>query len=375
MTNAELYRQSLSSLTPSEDWRARTLAAMESAAPRPARRRALPILAACAALAIAAGLGWRWFSGPTPRTFPGGTVSQDPGYTSAQTLEKIAWSAPVGMGLGGSDDTRGFFMVHDLEEMTGVNPTLDNTDRIKELPVYKNPIPSEEEQLRFAQAVAAALGTEITGYESYDPGTGSPYRYFSADMADGGNMTMENLNSCYILLPKKYIPSRQIWLPENLPLPAWADTLEKAAPLLWEQLAPLAGFDSPALEVTTHYNIYGEQSQNFFWFRHNPEDSLTDQLLDYCFTASGIDSGTSSDGGMSAFYLPCWPTEEGVLYPIRTAEEAVADFRAGDSLGMDAPLPTAPTPNPPRGAGVYEPELSVLHPARLPHHLHPGLLG
>ena len=38
MTNAELYRQSLSSLTPSEDWRARTLAAMESAAPRPARR-------------------------------------------------------------------------------------------------------------------------------------------------------------------------------------------------------------------------------------------------------------------------------------------------------------------------------------------------
>ena len=87
MTNAERYRQSLSSLTPSEDWRARTLAAMESAAPRPARRRALPILAACAALAIAAGLGWRWFSGPAPRTFPGGTVSQDPGYTSAQTLE------------------------------------------------------------------------------------------------------------------------------------------------------------------------------------------------------------------------------------------------------------------------------------------------
>lgn len=39
MTNAELYRQSLSALTPGEDWRERTLAAMESAAPRPARRR------------------------------------------------------------------------------------------------------------------------------------------------------------------------------------------------------------------------------------------------------------------------------------------------------------------------------------------------
>ena len=337
MTNAELYRQSLSALTPGEDWRERTLAAMESAAPRSSRRRTLPILAACAALAIAAGLIWRWFSGPTPRTFPGGTVSQDPGYTSAQTLEKIAWSAPVGMGMGGSDDTRGFFMVHDLEEMTGVNPTLDNTDRIKELPVYKNPIPGEEEQLRFAQAVAAALGTEITDYESSGPETGSPYRFFSADMADGGDMTMENLNSCYILLPKKYIPSRQIWLPERLPLPAWADTLEKAAPLLWEQLAPLAGFDSPALEVTTHYNIYGEQSQNFFWFRHDPEDSLTDQLLDYCFNRIGDTFWHESDGGMSAFHLPCWPTEEGVLYPIRTAEEAVADFRAGDYLGMDAP--------------------------------------
>lgn len=337
MTNAELYRQSLSSLTPGEDWRERTLAAMESAAPRSTRRRTLPILAACAALVIAAGLVWRWFSGPTPRTFPGGTVSQDPGYTSAQTLEKISWSAPVGMGMGGSDDTRGFFTVRDLEEMTGVNPTLDNTDSIKELPVYKNPIPNEEEQLRFAQNVAAALGTEITDYESHGPETGSPYRYFSADMADGGDMTMENLNSCYILLPKKYIPSRQIWLPENLPLPAWADTLEKAAPLLWEQLAPLAGFDSPALEVTTHYNIYGEQSQNFFWFRHNPEDSLTDQLLDYCFNRIGDRFWYESDGGMSAFYLPCWPTEEGVLYPIRTAEEAVADFRSGDYLGMDAP--------------------------------------
>ena len=42
MTNAELYRQSLSSLTPGEDWQARTLSAMESAAPRPARRRARP---------------------------------------------------------------------------------------------------------------------------------------------------------------------------------------------------------------------------------------------------------------------------------------------------------------------------------------------
>lgn len=325
MTNAELYRQSLSALTPGEDWRERTLAAMESAAPRSARRRTLPILAACAALVIAAGLGWRWFSGSTPRTFPGGTVSQNPGYTSAQTLEKISWSAPVGMGMGGSDDTRGFFMVHDLEEMTGVNPTLDNTDSIKELPVYKNFIPSQWEQLRFAQNVAAALGTEITDYESHGPETGSPYRYFSADMADGGRMSMENLISCHI------------WLPERLPLPAWADTLEKAAPLLWEQLAPLAGFDCPALEVTTHYDFYGEWSQNFFWFNHNPEDSLTDQLLDYCFNRIGDRFWYESDGGMSAFYLPCWPTEEGVLYPIRTAEEAVADFRSGDYLGMDAP--------------------------------------
>ena len=325
MTNDELYRQSLSSLTPGEDWRERTLAAMESASPHPARRRMLPILAACVALVIAAGLGWRWFSGPTPRTFPGGTVSQDPGYTSAQTLEKISWSAPVGMGMGGSDDTQGSFMVHDLEEMTGVNPTLDNTDSIKELPVYKNPIPSQEEQLRFAQNVAAALGTEITDYESYGPETGSPYRFFSAHMADGGRMSMENLISCHV------------WLPEDLPLPAWADTLEKAAPLLREQLAPLAGFDSPVLEVTTHYNIYGEQSQNFFWFHHDPEDSLTDQLLDYCFNRIGDTFWHESDGGMSAFHLPCWPTEEGVLYPIRTAEEAVADFRAGDYLGMDAP--------------------------------------
>ena len=38
MTNAEIYRQSLSSLTPEEDWRARTLSAMGSAVPRPARR-------------------------------------------------------------------------------------------------------------------------------------------------------------------------------------------------------------------------------------------------------------------------------------------------------------------------------------------------
>ena len=161
------------------------------------------------------------------------TVPLDPGYTSAQTLEKIAWSAPVGMGMGGSDDTCGSFMVHDLEEMTGVNPTLDNTDRMKELPVYKNPIPSEEEQLRFAQNVAAALGTEITDYESSGPETGSPYRFFSADMADGGRMTMENLISCHV------------WLPERLSLPDWADTLERPPPCCGSSWLPWPGLTAP----------------------------------------------------------------------------------------------------------------------------------
>ena len=156
------------------------------------------------------------------------------------------------------------------------------------------------------------------------------YRSFTSKCTDGTDIWLSNLNECYVLLP------------ESLPLPGGAETLEEAAPHLWRQLAPLYPMVSPKLEATTSYDFYGRASQWFFWFDDDAGKSLTDRLLDYCFGRVGDVGWHEHTGtGIYTFHLPCWPESEGVLYPIRTAAEAEADFRAGDYLGADVPTDTA----------------------------------
>lgn len=333
MTDAMLYRESLSRMTPGPDWRSQTLAAMDAAAAAPVRRRTPvgPLIAAAAALALVAGGGvgvYRNLNAFRPNEYPGGVLSSAPGYTvGTGELPKITLSAAPDLGMGGFDDTMGMLVVRSPEEQRTQNPTLGNTDSLTELPVYQNRIPTEAEQLGCAETVAAALGTGITSYESNLYGQ---YRSFTSKCTDGTDIWLSNLNECYVLLP------------ESLPLPGGAETLEEAAPHLWRQLAPLYPMVSPKLEATTSYDFYGRASQWFFWFDDDAGKSLTDRLLDYCFGRVGDVSWHEHTGtGIYTFHLPCWPESEGVLYPIRTAAEAEADFRAGDYLGADVPTDTA----------------------------------
>lgn len=333
MNNAAIYRETMSSRVPSAPWRESTLAAMHAAEenPRPARSP-LPRLAACAAVvALLCGAGvfaWQHFYSYTPLTFPGGTLAVKAGYSAAATaaLPKITLSTASDMGMGSFDDSMGMQVVRDPAEQRTQNPTLDNSDGITHLPVYPNRTATEEEQLARAREVAAALGTEITAYER---STNSGYPFFTADCADGTDIWLLNLNECYV---QRHQP---------LALPKAATTLEQAAPHLWAQLSPLFPFTSPTLDATTSYDFYGRQNQWFFWFEGNSEKSLTDRLLDYAFSRVGETGWSQNYPGMSAFRLPCWPVSEGTLYPIRTAAQAEADFRAGEYLGADLPTDLA----------------------------------
>ena len=346
MTDAMLYRESLSRMTPGPDWRSQTLAAMDAAAAAPVRRRTPvgPLIAAAAALALVAGGGvgvYRNLNAFRPNEYPGGVLSSAPGYTvGTGELPKITLSAAPDLGMGGFDDTMGMLVVRSPEEQRTQNPTLGNTDSLTELPVYQNRIPTEAEQLGCAETVAAALGTGIASYESNLYGQ---YRSFTSKCTDGTDIWLSNLNECYVLLP------------ESLPLPGGAETLEEAAPHLWRQLAPLYPMVSPKLEATTSYDFYGRASQWFFWFDDDAGKSLTDRLLDYCFGRVGDVGWHEHTGtGIYTFHLPCWPESEGVLYPIRTAEVG---------LGLR------------RRARLLYPALPDLYPAGLQNHLHPGLLG
>lgn len=331
MSKAMIYREAMASLSPSPDWRERTLEAMYAAEenPRPARSM-WPHLAACAAaLVLLCGAGvfaWQHFYSYTPLTFPGGTLAVNPGYSTAAALPKITLSTASDMGMGGYGDDMGTMVVRDPAEQRTQNPTLDNTDGITHLPVYPNRTATEEEQLARAREVAAALGTEITAYER---STDSGYPFFTADCADGTDIWLMNLNECYVQRP------------QSLALPKAATTLDKAAPHLWAQLSPLYPLASPTLEATTSYDFYGRPSQQFFWFEGDMEKSLTDQLLDYSFARVGATSWSPNYPEMSTFRLPCWPVSEGTLYPIRTAAQAEADFRAGKYLGGDQPTDLA----------------------------------
>lgn len=330
MNNAMLYREAMTSLTPTADWRGRTLAAMTAAEVEPVRRHLplRPLIAVAASLALlVGGFGaYRQFYFYAPITFPGGIASTGPGYSAAATLPKITLSTASDMGMGGYGDDMGTMVVRDPAEQRTQNPTLDNADGITHLPVYKNPTATEEEQLARAREVAAALGTEITAYER---STNSGYPFFTAYCADGTDIWLMNLNECYVQRPP------------SLALPKAAITLDKAAPHLWSQLSPLYPLASPTLQATTSYDFYGRPSQQFFWFEGDMEKSLTDQLLDYSFARVGATSWSPNYPEMSTFRLPCWPVSEGTLYPLRTAAQAEADFRAGNYLGADLPTDLA----------------------------------
>lgn len=269
MSKAMIYREAMSSLSPAADWRERTLEAMYHAEEeKRSARSSWPRLAACAAaLALVCTAGFFiWRQGNSAA--PGGTLQVGPGYVSSTNLSKLTISAP-NESMGAYGDDMGHLVVRDTQEQRSKNPTLDNTDGITELPVYKNDPVMERERL-------------------------------NPELSVSGN------------------------------------TLERQLAKFYEKMAPQGGLAHPTLETTVDYDIYGEAHTWFAWFEDDTSKSLTDRLLDYCFNRLG-DEFYADEFGDSFSYctLPAWPANVGVLYPIRTAEQAEENFRAGEFLGAD----------------------------------------
>ena len=292
MSRVNDYRRAMAGLRPSPGWHERTLAAMEEAAgtrrARHPRRRA----AALAAVLLAACAGVLWWGLPRdgaalPANSPG--VARTPAPDPAPPAD--VWSL--------SDAGGWITIVEDPAQQMGGNPTEGRLDELAELPVYYNQKPTEAQQTARVEALAGKLGLTITSSRWYE-GTAEPSQGWApvlrAEGAGGESLRLEGLY--------------------QLTLSA-AEVSAEALEGLYPDAAQLS------MEETVEYSYDGSPSVTCTWYCADPDASLAQQLYNYSFLRFSI-----TDSDYVQMTLP--PAGEGTVYPIRTAEEAAALFRAGD---------------------------------------------
>lgn len=193
-------------------------------------------------------------------------------------------------------------IVEDPAQQMGGNPTQGRLDELTELPVYYNQKPTEGQQTIRMEALAGELGLTITSSRWYE-GTAEPSQGWSpslwADCADGSTLRLNGLYSLDLLGDA----------PPPEALYGLYDTAADTA--LW------------STETAEAYSFDGTQSISRIWFYDDPGASLEQQLYNYSF----LRFSTTESGGARLMLPPAyiWDT-----YPIRTAAEAVAQFRSGD---------------------------------------------
>ena len=302
MNSQERYRDTLGELTPSPAWREATLAAMKEAQGKKARLRRRPLAfaatAAALALAVTGGIWWT------------GRMEADPdGPGVARTPEPVVTPTPTS--AIPQDDPRWndtFSIVTDPSQLMGNNPIAGHLDELTSLPVYENPIPTEEEQQALLEQWAEILGLTITATDWYPPqgeDTMGREPTLEAECTDGSWLSLQGLNFLSVY---------------NSPDQA---RLEEAA------LAYLgkSGLE-PVRENMESYFYTAEQSSIQATWWKTSDVSLEEQLYSYSFRR--VENTYDS---RLVIFLP--PTTSGVDYPLRPAEDAAASFRAGDYWGSD----------------------------------------
>lgn len=308
MNSDEHYRNTLRGLTPSHAWRNATLEAMKAAQGNKARlrRRPLAYTAAAAVLALAVS-GGIWWSGRME------TDSDDPGV--ARTPEPVVTPSPTS--AIPQDDARqndAFSIVTDLSQLMGNNPTAGQLDYMpSRLPAFSNLIPTEEEQQAVLSDWARAL--DLTLEETrWSPGgeedTMSREPVLEGRCTDGTQMRLSGAN--FITL-------------HNAPD---LEKLERAAidHLVTNYTSPLFTAETREETITT-YDFTGEPRTTHTTFIFFTEETAPEQLFRYSF-----DRIEATDDSLT-IQLPYSNIHNGFF--LRTAEDAVASFRARDYWGSD----------------------------------------
>lgn len=187
-------------------------------------------------------------------------------------------------------DTQGWTIVRTLEQYDPGNPTRDRTGEIHGLPVYASGPLSPEAQSTAADRLADALNTSVQSA----PESG---RFL---FSDGTELTFSPLS------PQVDITSASLT----------ADGL----------LTRLSGGADVRVACSVHCSFDGTLQSETRFFPFDSTQALSQQFLDFSFSSVlGLGDG---------FRLSLLPPQLSEACPIRSAEEAVSRFRAGDYFSV-----------------------------------------
>ena len=309
MNSHERYCNTLRGLTPSHAWRNATLEAMKAAQGNKVRLRRRPLAytaaAAVLALAVSGGIWWSGRMAADPDG-PGTAHTPQPVTTSEPAITPDPEITPTPEPPDSQNES--FSIVTDPSQLMGNNPAAGQLEELTRLPVYENPIPTEEDQRTLLDQWAEVLGLTVAKTDWY-PAQGEDTMgrepTLEAECTDGTWLSLHGLNFLSVY---------------NSPDQT---RLEEAA------LAYLgkSGFE-PTQESRETFAYTSEKDAIQVTWLKDPDASLAEQLYSYSFQRI-----ENTYGSRLTICLP--PTTGGADYPLRPAEDAVASFRARDYWGSD----------------------------------------
>lgn len=306
--NSKDYRSILGGVTPSPAWRERTLAAMEQAQgqKRPSRKP-LAIAATAAALAVAV-TGGVWLSGRTEvdPDGPGTARTPEPVVTPTPTINPEWIYFEV------------FSIVTDSSQLMGNNPTAGRLEELTELPVYENPIPTEDQQRVLLNHLAEELGYTIAETD-WSPSDGEETMgrepILEAECTDGTQLRLRGVYSLQIY--------------DSPDLAAVTETVRSY--LIYNDMTPeemLSSSNIPpqtSQETLEDYAYTGESMPTQATFLLDPDATLEEQIYSYSFQRMEVRNNSLT------LYLQ--PGKSVGTFPLRSPDEALACFRSWDYWG------------------------------------------
>ena len=306
--NSKDYRTRRDGVTPSPSVLELTLSAMErSQGQKRPSRKPLAIAATAAALAVAV-TGGVWLSGRTEvdPDGPGTARTPEPVVTPTPTInpEWIYFES--------------FSIVTDSSQLMGNNPTAGRLEELTELPVYENPIPTEDQQRVLLNHLAEELGYTIAETD-WSPSDGEETMgrepILEAECTDGTQLRLRGVYSLQIY--------------DSPDLAAVTETVRSY--LIYNDMTPeemLSSSNIPpqtSQETLEDYAYTGESMPTQATFLLDPDATLEEQIYSYSFQRMEVRNNSLT------LYLQ--PGKSVGTFPLRSPDEALACFRSWDYWG------------------------------------------